>query len=61
MEAESNKEEVVEETKTTEEKINEAYEAATKFEIEPKEVNFKIESKTYQQAAQPVFLLKKIK
>ena len=58
MEAESNKEEVVEETKTTEEKINEAYEAATKFEIEPKEVNFKIESKTYQQATQPVFLLK---
>lgn len=41
--AESNKEEVVEETQTTEEKINEAYEAATKFEIEPKEVNFKIE------------------
>lgn len=41
--AESNKEEVVEETKTIEEKINEAYEAATKFDIEPKEVSFKIE------------------
>ena len=42
---EANKEEVavVEETKTTEEKVIEAYEAATKFDNEPKEVSFKLE------------------
>lgn len=34
---------VVEEVKTTEEKVNEAYEAATKFDNEPKEISFKIE------------------
>jgi len=34
---------VVEEVQTVEEKVNEAYEAATKFDNEPKEVSFKIE------------------